>query len=358
MDLGDWLETVNRYNPEFKKIAMDRELMEMNRSKALIEADTESDRFSAELSYLASLSDIQDDLLGYYTDLFDTLYSVRIEELSMQIAETKVENEKDSHKRTEELFQAGRVSEETAAETRIALLEAETELYRIRSDKEEVRRYYHHVTGMEWDFELLHDDTLLRWVPDPSLRLENDVDYRRAEIALNNARTLLSNLPDNAPPFTRKKTELQVENARLQLEAAEFNARPRYENIVRSITVQRKKIEAAVERLRLEEKKLQDSRARYESSLISREQYRSRQIAQLSAERLYWETMNQYSQLLIGAIVGAGNLPVRCYEKRVDCRLPLSAGRRFSLRRGRYSFADLWKPDGAKPLLPKGFASK
>jgi outer membrane protein TolC len=311
---GLWLGRVNEYNPEYRKIQMDRELAGMNRQKNVIEADTDGQRYMAELTFLDALADFKEDLEAYYSDLFDTAYTTAIETLNSEIAEIRRESAATAHTRSKELFQAGRISAHELEEKRIALLEYESELIQTQSQKEDIVNYYHHITGMKWDPSIIEGFASVQWEPDRSRWVENDLSYQRAEITVQHARFLLDTLADNAPRFIQQKTELQMKNARLQLETARFNAEPNYEKTVLRLNSLRKQLNVLSQRLELEKTQLEDYQQRFEEGRISKEQYTQQTVNQLLAERSYLQGCNQYMQELVGAIVTVDKRPAEVLQ--------------------------------------------
>lgn len=316
-DFGSWLERVNEYNPEYRKIVTDQELSGINRTKGLIEAVNKSDEYSVEITYFNDIANSKKDLISYYTDLLGTGFSLGSANITLQAAEIRNNTAEISYSRTKQLFNSGRVQEYEVEELRIALLESQKGLNQARSDVENLLRYFRHITGMDWNSKLesmFTNPEFVRWKPEQSLWLDKDLDHRKAVSSLKYAERAVDSLSGNAPAFEQRKAKAQLENARLQLEAAEFNAKPNYENIIRNIESLKNTIVIVTERLNLEEKKFADATLRFEKSIISAEQYSQQRISELSAKKAYLDAWKQYMTAIIGEMVAVEAQPAEVFQ--------------------------------------------
>jgi hypothetical protein len=308
-DFASRLVHAAEHNGDMRQAAFEAQLAELEKARSLIEAESDEQLLTAEITYLTKHESIRQKQVASFGNILDAAETLTTASIELRIAELQRSIAEEAKERSERLFQEGRISGYEADTARIDYQEAEIDLLQARRTLEEAERLVTFTAGSEWNAALFDNTSLpsllslLSRKPTEKDWIDHDYTIARREKELQRALLRRDLLPANASKVERQKADMAVEQARLAVEAALFESRSEHRDLVFLLESARRRIEVAERKLELENRKLEETRIKFDRGDLPAGEVERSRINALTARKTRVEAVARYVSLLVTAAV-------------------------------------------------------
>lgn len=308
--LKDLFTAATQSNQDYSVYTLDLELAQLKKTKGEIEAKVESDRLSAQNSYVSALASYRSSVLDFYDEVIEAAFAAATAELDLESVDLSLQNAKVDKEYADTRFKNGLISEETYKEIDIAYKTISNNYDLAAWTLLDAKNVFFLITGREWDSSLLPEvpDFSFTASVDDWLAKSTSLEIANLSVKIQELKT--ASLATNASAYDKRIQETENRKAEVSLSNAESDAKRSYESMKITLRNQAALLQIRTDEYALEELSYQDGLRQYEKGIISQSDKNLNAMSLLSARKNLLAAERNYIKSIGSCLSSLGENPL------------------------------------------------